>query len=124
MGKWDMPAPKQFKPGSQTTREQPQASRPIVTKGRHAVVAPTVPFVDNPAVVEVSIDDITLVMGGSSKYEQRSLHAYGEIEEPAVDEVPVVSPAPVPTEHTPLGAWLSESSLDGTHYHRKDSRLA
>lgn len=119
-----MPAPKQFKPGSQTTREQPQTSRPVVTKGRYAVVAPTAPNVDNPAVVEVSIDDITLVMGGSSKYEQRSLHAYGEIEEPAVDEVPEVAPAPVPTEHTPLGAWLSESLLDGTHYRRKDSRLA
>ncbi|HZJ48162.1 MAG TPA: hypothetical protein VFD97_03890, partial [Acidimicrobiia bacterium] len=110
-----MPAPKQFKPGPQTTREQPQTSGPVVTKGRYAVVTPMAPIVDNPAVVEVTIDDITLVMGGSSKYEQRSLHAYGEIEEPAVDEVPVVSPGPVSPERTPLGAWQSESSLDGTH---------
>ncbi len=119
-----MPAPKQFKPGPQTIREDAPVSRAVVTKGRYSVVAPQSPIIDDPSVVEIAVDDVTLVMRGS-KYEERSLHAYGEVgdvvdeESEAIDEIvpePVLPRAPV------FGEWRSESTLEGTRYHRKDSR--
>ncbi len=119
-----MPAPKQFKPGPQTIREVAPVSRAVVTKGRYAVVAPEAPIIDDPSVVEIAVDDVTVVMR-RSKYEQRSLHAYGpaddlvDEESEAIDEIvpePERSRAPV------FGEWRSESTLEGTRYHRKDSR--
>jgi len=119
-----MPAPKQFKPGPQATQGR-MSSPPIVTKGRYAVVAPSTPIVDDPAVVEVSVDDITVVMSGSSKYEQRSFHAYGDTEASVgEEEVPEAEADPAPSHHTSLGEWTSESSLEGTRYRRKESRLS
>ncbi len=125
-----MPAPKQFKPGPQTIREVEPVSRGVVTKGRYSVVAPEAPIVDDPAVVEVTVDDVTIVMEPTSKYEQRSLHAYGEVgdlgeeleDTEEVEEVEEVVPEPVRSEALVFGAWRSESTLEGTRYHRKDSR--
>ncbi len=123
----DMPAPKQFKPGPRTIREDVPVSRGVVTKGRYSVVAPEVPIVDDPAVLEIAVDDVTVVMEPTSKYEQRSLHAYGEvgdvdeeIEDP--EDVEEVVPEPVLSESPVFGEWRSESRLEGTRYHRKDSR--
>ena len=120
-----MPAPKQFKPGPQTIREVESVSRAVVTKGRYSVIAPQTPIIDDPAVVEIAVDDVTVVMGGSSKYEQRSLHAYGEVGIEADEESEVldeVVPDSVPSKAPVLGEWRSESTLEGTRYHRKDSR--
>ena len=122
-----MPAPKQFKPGPRTIREDVPVSRGVVTKGRYAVVAPEAPIVDDPAVVEVVVDDLTIVMEPTSKYEQRSLHAYGEIgdvdeEFEDTEDVEEVVPEPVLSEGPVFGEWRSESRLEGTRYHRKDSR--
>jgi len=126
MGK-GMPAPKQFKPGPQAIREADPVSRGVVTKGRYAVVAPQTPIVEDPAVVEVTVDDLTIVMEPTSKYEQRSLHAYGEVSDldeelEDTEEVEEVVPEPVRSEALVLGEWRSESTLEGTQYHRKDSR--
>ncbi len=122
-----MPAPKQFKPGPRTVREDVPVSRGVVTKGRYAVVVPQTPTVDDPAVLEIAVDDLTVVMEPTSKYEQRSLHAYGEvgdvdeeIEDP--EDVEEVVPEPVLSESPVFGEWRSESRLEGTRYHRKDSR--
>ncbi|MCJ7780274.1 MAG: hypothetical protein MUQ27_05565 [Acidimicrobiia bacterium] len=117
-----MPAPKQFKPGPQMIRDDAPVSRAVVTKGRYSVVAPQTPTIDDPGVVEVSIDDVTVVMTGTSKYEQRSPRAYGEIGDELVEEFEEVSPVPVKSEAPTFGEWRSESTLEGTHYHRKDSR--
>lgn len=126
MGK-DMPAPKQFKPGPQTIREAEPVSRGVVTKGRYSVVAPQTPIVDDPAVVEITVDDVTIVMEPTSKYAQRSLHAYGEVGEldeelEDTEEVEEVVPEPFRPETPVFGEWRSESTLEGTRYHRKDSR--
>jgi hypothetical protein len=122
MGKWDMPAPKQFKPGPQTIRAG-GSSVAAPARGTYAVNTVPGPIVEDPAVVEVVIDDVTVVMGGTSKYQQRSFRAYGEAEEPEAEEMPEVPAEPVVLEHTPLGEWRSESSIDGTRYRRKESRL-
>ncbi len=124
----DVPAPKQFKPGPQTIRDDAPVSRAVVTKGRYSVVAPQTPTIDDPGVVEVSVDDVTVVMTSVSKYEQRSARAYGEIGDVLVEEVEEfedveeVAPVPVKSEALTFGEWRSESMLEGTHYHRKDSR--
>ncbi len=123
----DMPAPKQFKPGPRTIREDVPVSRGVVTKGRYSVVAPEVPIVDDPAVLEIAVDDVTVVMEPTSKYEQRSLHAYGEVgdvdeEFEDTEDVEEVVPEPVLSESPVFGEWRSESRLEGTRYHRKDSR--
>ena len=123
-----MPAPKQFKPGPQTIREVVPVSRAVVTKGRYSVVAPQAPVIDDPSVVEIAVDDVTVVMGGSSKYEQRSLHAYGDVERDLdeesgeTEEVEELIPEPMRPEAPVFGEWRSESTLEGSHYHRKDSR--
>jgi hypothetical protein len=120
-----MPAPKEFKPGPRTIREVTPVSRAVVTKGRYSVVAPEAPIIDDPSVVEVGVDDVTVVMRGASKYEQRSFHAYGEVgagedeESEALDEI---VPEPLLSEAPAFGEWRSESTLEGIHYHRKDSR--
>lgn len=122
-----MPAPKQFKPGPRTIREDAPVSRGVVTKGRYSVVVPETPTVDDPAVIEIAVDDLTVVMDPTSKYEQRSLHAYGEVgdvdeEFGDVEEVEEVVPEPVLSEVPVFGEWRSESRIEGTRYHRKDSR--
>ncbi len=120
-----MPAPKQFKPGPQTIREVVPVSHGVVMKGRYSVVSPEKPDIDDPSVVEIAVDDVTVVRRGASKYEQRSFHAYGEIgDEPAGDpeEVEESVSESVRSEAPKFGEWRSESTLEGTHYHRKDSR--
>lgn len=120
-----MPAPKQFKPGPQTIREVAPVSRAVVTKGRYSVVAPQTPVIDDPEVVEVAVDDVTVVMKGASKYQQRSFHAYGEIGDPSgeeTDDGDEFVAEPLHSEGPVFGEWRSESTLEGTHYHRKDSR--
>lgn len=120
-----MPAPKQFKPGLQTIQYDAPVSRAVVTKGRYSVVAPQTPTIDAPGVVEVSVDDVTVVMTDTSKYEQRSARGYGEIGDELVEEfekVEEIAPVPVKSEVLRFGEWRSESMLEGTHYHRKDSR--
>ena len=120
-----MPAPKQFKPGPQMIRDDAPVSRAVVTKGRYSVVAPQTPTTNDPGVVEVSVDDMTVVMTGTSKYEQRSARAYGEIGDELVEEfeeVEEVAPVPAKSEAPTFGEWRSESTLEGAHYHRKDSR--
>ncbi len=125
-----MPAPKQFKPGPRTIREVEPVSRAVVTKGRYSVVVPEAPIIDDPAVVEIAVDDVTVVMR-SSKYEQRSLHAYGEVggeadeETEDIEDIEVIEdivPEPALPKAPVFGEWRSESTLEGTHYHRKDSR--
>jgi hypothetical protein len=95
-----------------------------MTKGRYAVVAPQAPIVDDPAVVEIVVDDLTVVLDPTSKYEQRSLHAYGEVGEESedADDTEEVLLEPVRSEGPIFGEWRSESRLEGTRYHRKDSR--
>ncbi len=125
-----MPAPKQFKPGPRTIREVEPVSRGVVTKGRHSVVAPEVPIVDDPAVIEIVVDELTIIMDPTSKYEQRSLHAYGEVGDVGeefedtedTEDVEEVVPEPVLSAGPVFGEWRSESRLEGTRYHRKDSR--
>ena len=120
-----MPAPKQFKPGPQTIREVAPASQAVVTKGRYSVVTPQVPVIDDPSVVEIAVDDVTVVLGGSSKYEKRSFHAYGEVEsglDEESEEAEELIPEPVRPKAPVFGEWHSESTLEGSHYHRKDSR--
>lgn len=120
-----MPAPKQFKPGPQTIRDDAPVSRAVVTKGRYSVVAPETPTIDDPGVVEVAVDDVTVVMTSLSKYQQRSARAYGEIGDELVEEfeeVEEVATAPAKSEAPTFGEWRSESTVEGTHYHRKDSR--
>jgi len=120
-----MPAPKQFKPGPQTTRGTAPVSQAVVTKGRYSVVAPEAPIIDDPSVVEIAVDDVTVVMGGSSKYEQRSFHAYGDVDtslDEEAEDVEELVPEPVRPPTLVFGEWRSESTLEGTSYHRKDSR--
>jgi hypothetical protein len=122
----DMPAPKQFKPGRETTRESEPVSRAVVTKGRYSVVAPETPIIDDPSVVEIAVDDVTVIMEGTSKYEKRSFHAYGNVgheTDEESEEVEEIVPEPVSSRGPDFGEWRSESTLEGTHYHRKDSRL-
>ncbi|MGB9359008.1 MAG: hypothetical protein WCC01_10675 [Acidimicrobiia bacterium] len=125
-----MPAPKQFKPGPTTSREYTTGFSSSRIKGRHAVVPPPpkpsmVPAED----VEVDVEEVTVVMRGPSKYEQRSMGAYVDpsvsIDLDALDAIgePVEAVEPVRSPRIVFGEWRSESDLDGTHYHRKDSRL-
>ncbi|MEA2009958.1 MAG: hypothetical protein U9N78_04565 [Actinomycetota bacterium] len=122
-----MPAPKQFKPGPQTIREVEPVSRAVVTKGRYSVVAPEAPIIDDPAVVEIAVDDLTIVIETetTSKYEERSLHAYGDVgieSDEETEDIDEIVPEPALPKGPVFGEWRSESTLEGTHYHRKDSR--
>lgn len=106
-------------------REDEPVSRAVVTKGRYSVVAPQGPAIDDPSVVEIAVDDLTVVMETTSKYDQRSLHAYGDVGEVAEEdseEIDEIVPEPIRPLVPVFGEWRSESTLDGTHYHRKDSR--
>ena len=121
-----MPAPKQFKPGPTTSRSYTTGSGSTPSKGRHNVVPPPPkPAVDVDETVEIAVEEVTVVMGGVSKYQTRSLHAHVEpglsIEIDDVEEAPEVV-EPVPRVPIMLGEWRTESNLEGTHYHRKDSR--
>lgn len=124
-----MPAPKKFNAGPTASRSYTTGFSNSRIKGRHAVVPPPPkPSVAPDEEVEVDIDEVTVVMRGPSKYEQRSLNAHVEPEFSIdlddlddVDQVPEpVSPARAPS--IVFGEWRSESDLEGTHYHRKDSR--
>ncbi|MEA3502988.1 MAG: hypothetical protein U9R47_09465 [Actinomycetota bacterium] len=121
-----MPAPKKFKPGPGTTSGGVVDLRPVATKGRYAVA--TAPIVDDADSVEVVADDMSVVMGGRSKYAQRSSHAYGEIRVVMAEDLELVEATeeaafvPMPPEGPQFGEWRSESTLDGAHYRRKDSR--
>jgi hypothetical protein len=127
-----MPAPKQFKPGPESPRSYTTGFAPDHTKGRYAVVPPPKKrrAVDEEPV-EIAVDDVTVVMEqggaqGRSKYEARSLHAHIEpglsIE---IDETPEPQEVSEPArdEWKVFGEWQSEANLDGTSYHRRDSRL-
>lgn len=125
-----MPAPKQFKPGPSTSREYTTGFGSSRIKGRHAVVPPPPkPGVAPDEDIEVDVEEVTVVMRGPSKYEQRSMGAYVDpsvsIDLDALDDVdePVEIVEPVRSPRIVFGKWRSESDLDGTHYHRKDSRL-
>ena len=124
-----MPAPKKFNPAptpspSYTTRRSSDTA-----KGRYAIV-PQVPKprIDDEEPVEIAVDEVTVVMGSVSKYQARSLHAYGEpglsIEIDEFDEADEVAEPVEPVRPAPIafGEWRTESNLEGTHYHRKDSR--
>lgn len=116
-----MPAPKQYKPGPRMVSARDPVSPAISTKAKHAVVPQRESDVDEGTTVEVDIDDITVVMP-INKYEQRSLHAYGEAGVGDEDEELTEEPS-APPETIPLGEWRTECSLEGTRYRRKDSRL-
>ena len=124
-----MPAPKQFKPGPTTSQSYTTGSSNSRVKGRHAVVSrPPKPGVTSDEDVEIAVEEVTVVMRGPSKYEQRSMSAYVEpdlsIDIDAIDEVdePVEAVEPVRAPRIAFGEWRTESDLEGTHYHRKDSR--
>ena len=125
-----MPAPKQFKPGPTTSRSYTTGFSSSRTKGRHAVVPPPPkPGVTPDEDVEVVVEELTVVMRGPSKYEQRSMNAHVEpdmsIDIDAIDEVdePVEVAEPVHAPRIVFGEWRTKSDLDGTRYYRKDSRL-
>jgi len=125
-----MPAPKQFKPGPKTSQEYTTGFSSSRIKGRHAVVPPPPkPGVAPDEYVEVDVEDVTVVMRGPSKYEQRSMGAYVDpsvsIDLDALDDAdePVEAVEPERSPRIVFGEWRSESDLDGTRYHRKDSRL-
>ena len=120
-----MPAPKQFNRGPQTTVAAEHDSRPVAVKGKYSVITAPARTVEGGAV-EVAVDDVTVVMKGVSKYAQRSLHGYGEVgdeEGEESEETAETVPEPVRPATPSFGEWRSESTLEGTHYHRKDSRL-
>ena len=125
-----MPAPKQFKPGPTTSPSYASGGGVSRVKGRYGVVEPP-PQSDGASdeEIDIAVDDVTVVMQGPSKYEQRSMGAYVDpsvsIDLDALDDVdePVEVVAPVRSPRIVFGEWRSESDLDGTHYHRKDSRL-
>ncbi len=121
-----MPAPKKFNPGPTTSRSYTTGFNNARIKGRHAVVPPPPkPSVVTDEEVEIDVDEVTVVMRGPSKYERRSLNAHVEpelsIDLDELDEVPEPV-APVRAPAIIFGEWRSESDLEGTHYHRKDSR--
>jgi hypothetical protein len=116
-----MPAPKKFNPGPTTSPSYTTGYGSSSSKGRHNVVSPPPkPAVDDDESVEVAVEEVTVVMRDVSKYERRALNAHVE---PSISiEIDEVDEAPAPVEPIVFGEWRTESSLDGTHYHRKDSR--
>ena len=124
-----MPAPKKFNPAPTTQQSYTPVRSSDTAKGRYAVV-PTAPKprIAEEEPVEIAVDEVTVVMENVSKYERRSLNPHidpeltidlNDLDE--VDETPQpvepVRPAPIV-----FGEWRTESNLEGTHYHRKDSR--
>jgi len=132
-----MPAPKKFNPAPTSPQSYTPVRSSDNTKGRYAVV----PEVPKPRIaeeepVEIDVDDVTVVMRKVSKYEARPMNAHVEpgltIDIDGLDDVDEVDevgevPEPVePVRPAPMvfGEWRTESRLEGTHYHRKDSRRA
>lgn len=128
-----MPAPKKFTPAPTTPQSYTPVRSSETAKGRYAVVPPVPkPRVDEEEEsVEVTVDEVTVVMEKVSKYEQRALNAHVDprltIDLDDIDEVDEVDEAPQPVEpvrpaSVVFGEWRTESKLEGTHYHRKDTR--
>ena len=125
-----MPAPKKFNPAPTTTSSSYTTRRSSDTaKGRYAVVPPVPkPREVDEEPVEIAVDEVTVVMGNVSKYEARSLNAHVDpgltIDIDQLDEVDEAPEPAEPVRPAPItfGEWRTESSLEGTHYHRKDSR--
>ena len=122
-----MPAPKKFTPAPTTPQSYTPVRSSETAKGRYAVVPPVPkPRVDEEEEsVEVTVDEVTVVMEKASKYEQRALNVHVDprltIDLDEVDESP--QPVePVRPAAAVLGEWRTESSLDGTRYRRKDTR--
>lgn len=127
-----MPAPKKFNPAPATPQTYTPVRSSSNAKGRYAVVpqAPE-PHIVEEDVVEISVDEVTVAMESVSKYARRSMHAHVEpgltIDLDDLDDVDEVDEAPQPAESVrpePIvfGEWRTESNLDGTHYHRRDTR--
>ncbi len=124
-----MPAPKKFNPASTTPRSYAPVRSSDTAKGRYAIVPPVPkPRIAEEESVEVTVDEVTVAMENVSKYARRSLNAHVEpgltIDLDDLDEVDE-TPQPVePVHPAPIvfGEWRTESNLEGTHYHRKDSR--
>jgi len=117
-----MPAPKEYKPGPTVPRSHSAGVSATSSKGRYNVAQPPPgPVVDDDAV-EVAIDEVTVVVRDFSKYETRSLNAH--VDPDLVGDVDEESEPAEPTQEEPMvfGEWRSEAELEGTHYHRKDSR--
>lgn len=89
---------------------------------------PPQPDVVSDEEFEIAVDDVTVVVSGPSKYEQRSMGAYVDpsvsIDLEAIDEAdePVEAVEPVRSPRIVFGEWRTESDLDGTRYRRRDSR--
>jgi hypothetical protein len=126
-----MPAPKKFNPAPTSSASYTTRRSSDTAKGRYAVV-PLVPKppIDDEGPIEIAVDEVTVVMGNVSKYEARSLNAHVEpglsIEIDEFDEADEVAEPVEPVRPAPIafGEWRTESNLEGTHYHRKDSRRA
>ena len=123
-----MPAPKKFNPAPAASPSYTTQRSSDTAKGRYAVVPPVPkPRIDEEPV-EIAVDEVTVVMGNVSKYHARSLHAHVEpglsIEIDEFDDADEVAEPAEPVRPAPItfGEWRTESNLEGTHYHRKDSR--
>ena len=123
-----MPAPKKFDPAPTASPSYTTRRSSDTAKGRYAVVPPVPkPRIDEEPV-EIAVDEVTVVMGNVSKYEARSLNAHVEpglsIEIDEFDEADEVAEPVEPARPAPIafGEWRTESNLEGTHHHRKDSR--
>ena len=127
-----MPAPKKFNPAPTTSPSYTPVRSSDSAKGRYAVVPPVPkPRIAEEEPVEIDVDEVTVVMRKVSKYEARSLNAHVDpgltIDIDNLDDVDEVDEVPEPVEPVrpapiTFGEWHTESSLEGTHYHRKDSR--
>jgi hypothetical protein len=125
-----MPAPKKFTPAPTTPQSYTPVRSSETAKGRYAVVPPVPkPRVDEEEEsVEVTVDEVTVVMEKASKYEQRALNAHVDPRLTIdLDDLDEVDESPQPVEPVRpaaavLGEWRTESSLDGTRYRRKDTR--
>jgi hypothetical protein len=127
-----MPAPKKFNPAPTASPSYTTRHSSDTAKGRYAIVPPVPkPRIHDEEPVEIAVDEVTVVMGSVSKYEARSLHAHVEpglsieIDEfDEFDEADEVAEPVEPVRPAPVifGEWRTESNLEGTHYHRKDSR--
>lgn len=135
---------KDFKPGPRLTPETPAAG-PSFGKGRFTTTAPmTTESVVEETAVEVSVDDISVVLrpegvpdeASFSKYDLRPMAGVGQValeetetaEEETEDDVEPEAPdegrepPPVVQPSVELGPWRSESRLDPNRYHRLDTR--
>jgi hypothetical protein len=124
-----VPAPKKFNRAPAPPPPYTAQRSSVTGKGRYAVVPPpTSPHIDEEEAVEVSVDEVSVFVGKVSKYEARSLNAHVDpsvtIDLDELDAPEAVSEPVEPVRSTPivLGEWRTESTLEGSHYHRKDSR--